>query len=163
MVIALLYRAGIRLSLFATVVAVVAGILWYAATVPTIPRQYSCGIAAALIVGGMSLSSVPKPKHALILTPILFLGDASYALYLTHTLAFALLGRLAATLSMNPLDYIWPYAGAMLVMSLLIAAATHLMFERPITLVLQRRIKDWRTAQIGARSAAYQTALPHRR
>jgi peptidoglycan/LPS O-acetylase OafA/YrhL len=44
MVIALVYRAGGRLPLWATIGLLVAGVIWLAATAATVPRLYSSGI-----------------------------------------------------------------------------------------------------------------------
>jgi peptidoglycan/LPS O-acetylase OafA/YrhL len=142
MVIALAYRAGIRVSLQVTLLSIVFAVVWYSLTVPAIPRQYSCGLTAALIVAGMSLSSIPSPKGGRTIGGIVFLGDISYALYLTHTLAFVFLAYVAAAFGVKPIDHVWPYAGAMLVAALLIAAATHLLFEKPVTKSLQKWIDD---------------------
>src|SRR5262249_15985950 len=114
MIIALAYRAGARLSIQATIISIVAAVFWYALTVPDLPRQYSCGLAATLIVAATSLSSISRPKISRILGSVVFLGDISYALYLTHTLAFAFLAWIVAAFGINPFDHIWPYAGAML-------------------------------------------------
>jgi len=140
MIIALAYRAGIRMSIQVTIISIAAAVFWYALTVPEMPRQYSCGLAAALIVAATSLSSILRPVTSRILRPVVFLGDISYALYLTHTLAFAFLAWIVATFAINPLDHMWPYAGAMLATALLVAAATHLVFEKPLTQALQKRI-----------------------
>jgi exopolysaccharide production protein ExoZ len=161
--IALVYRAGVRLPIPVTLISIVAAMVWYAVTVPSVPRQYSCGLAAALIVAGTSLSSMPRPKPGPILASVVFLGDASYALYLTHTLSFAFLGWIAAELAFNPLEHLWPYAGAMFAMSLMIAAVTHLIFERPITGLLQRRINDWRPLDAKSPTTTYPAVLPGRR
>jgi peptidoglycan/LPS O-acetylase OafA/YrhL len=88
----------------------------------------------------MSLSSIPSPKGGRIIGSIVFLGDISYALYLTHTLAFVFLAYVAAAFGVKPIDHVWPYAGAMLVTALLIAVATHLLFEKPVTKSLQKWI-----------------------
>ena len=69
MIIALAYRAGVRFSLQATIISIAAAVVWYVLAVPAIPRQYSCGLAAALIVAGTSLSSLPTPKSGRIIRP----------------------------------------------------------------------------------------------
>ena len=57
-------------------------------------------------------------------------------------LTFAFLAWIFAGLGIKSLDHLWPYLGAMLVTALLIAAATHFMFEKPMTKSLQRWIED---------------------
>jgi peptidoglycan/LPS O-acetylase OafA/YrhL len=142
MVIALVYRAGVRLSIQTTIGLIGFAAAWYMAAVPSVPRQFSCGIAAALIVAGMSLSSMPSPKSSPLVGTVIFLGDISYALYLTHILSFALVAWIVTELAINPLDHVWPYVGAMLAGGLLIASTTHLMFEKPVTKILQKWIHD---------------------
>jgi peptidoglycan/LPS O-acetylase OafA/YrhL len=159
MVIALLYRSGLRLSIGVTIALVVAGCGWYSFAVPWIPRPYSCGIAAALIVAGMSLSVMRGPKgpkgpkgikRGSIAASAVFLGDVSYALYLTHFLSFVFIAWVAAGLALNPVDYVWPYFGVMVAMSLLVASATHFGFERPLTKLLQRRLDARLRPRVGS-------------
>jgi len=64
MMIALVYRAGGRLPMWATISLIAIGFIWLAATLSLLPRPYSAGIAAALIVAGMALSSMPSPKRS---------------------------------------------------------------------------------------------------
>jgi peptidoglycan/LPS O-acetylase OafA/YrhL len=142
MLIALVYRAGVRLSIPATSALILLGLVWcVTSSILSIPRQFSFGITAALIVAGMSLSSMSAPKSGIIIVGIAFLGDVSYALYLTHHLSFDFLAWVATALAINPFDYVWPYFCAMLVTALLIASATHLIFERPVTKFLQKEIE----------------------
>jgi exopolysaccharide production protein ExoZ len=142
MAIALVYRAGIRLSIAATFSLIIVAFVWFAATALSLPRPYSCGIAAALIVAGASLTSIPRPKQGLIVTGVVFWGDASYSLYLTHILSFSLVAWCGAKLLVNPLDHVWGFVLAMLAVPLFIAAAAHLVFEKPMTRFFQKRIED---------------------
>jgi exopolysaccharide production protein ExoZ len=142
MMIALVYRAGIRLSISATVAVLIVALIWFAATVSSLPRPYSCGVTAALIVAGASLSSVPRPNGGPIITGVVFLGDASYAIYLTHILSFNFMSWIVAKMAINPLDHVWGFVIAMLTIPLFIAAGTHLLFEKPITKFFQKRIED---------------------
>jgi peptidoglycan/LPS O-acetylase OafA/YrhL len=114
MIIALVYRAGVRLSMWATISLIIAAFIWFAATVPSVPRPYSAGIAAALIVAGMSLSSMSSPKGSLFVRGVLFLGDISYALYCTHLLSFSFVAWTVSKLAISPVGHAWTYFGAML-------------------------------------------------
>src|SRR5262245_59890866 len=67
MVIALVYRAGGRLPLWATIGLLIVGVIWLATTAATVPRLYSSGIAAALIVAALSLSSMSSPKRGVVI------------------------------------------------------------------------------------------------
>jgi exopolysaccharide production protein ExoZ len=140
MIIALAYRAGVRLSIWTTIGSIAVGCIWFAATIDSLPRPYSAGITAALIVAGMSLSSLPSPKSRVI-RGVVFLGDMSYALYLTHLLSFSFVAWIVAKLAINPAGHAWTYFAATLATGLLIAAATYLMVEKPTTKFLKRWIE----------------------
>jgi exopolysaccharide production protein ExoZ len=137
MVIALVYRAGRRLPMWASVGLLMAGVIWLAATVPAVPRLYSSGIAAALIFAALSLSSMSSPKGALV-RGVVFLGDISYSLYCTHLLSFSFVAWIVAGLAIGPIGHAWAYMGVMLAAGLVIAAATYLLFEKPTTELLKR-------------------------
>jgi exopolysaccharide production protein ExoZ len=139
MVIALIFRAGIRLPIGATITLLLVAGIWFVAPLPPMPRQFAFGIPAALIVAGMSLSSMPSPRLPAIAVA-LFLGDISYALYLTHDLSYTFVAWIAAPLAIDPLAHTWLYASVMGAMALLVASATYLLFERPTTKFLQKRI-----------------------
>ena len=141
MMIALVYRAGRRLSMWATISLLAVGFIWLAATLPSLPRQYSAGIGAALIVAGVSLSSRSSPKDTPFVRGVVFLGDMSYALYCTHLLTFSFVAWTVANLAISPVGHAWTYMGVMLATGLVIAAGTYLMFEKPTTNFLKRLIK----------------------
>ncbi len=141
MMIALIYREGGRLSIWGTISLIIAAFIWFAATVPSVPRPYSAGITAALIVAGVSLSSMSSPKGSPFIRGVVFLGDISYALYCTHLLSFSLVAWIVTKLAINPVGHAWTYFGVMLATGLVIAAATYLMFEKPTTIFLKRLIE----------------------
>jgi peptidoglycan/LPS O-acetylase OafA/YrhL len=160
MMIALVYRAGGRLSIWATMSLLIAAFIWFAATVPSVPRPYSAGIAAALIVAGLSLSSISSPKGSPLIRGVVFLGDISYALYCTHLLSFSFVAWIVAKLAISPVGHAWAYFGAMLATGLVIAVGTYLMFEKPTTNFLKRLIERPRlpaTSAITKYSAVPQT------
>jgi exopolysaccharide production protein ExoZ len=140
MIIALIYRAGGRLSVWATIGLIIVAYIWFEATIPTVPRPYSAGIAAALIVAGVSLSSMSSPKGSPIIRGVVFLGDISYALYCTHLLSFSFVAWTLTKLAISPVGHAWTYMGAMLATGLVVAAGTYLMFEKPTTNFLKRLI-----------------------
>ena len=159
MMIALVYRAGGRLSMWATMSMITAGVIWLAATSPALPRLYSAGVAAALIVAGMSLSTKPSPRHSPIVRSVVFLGDMSYALYCTHLLTFSLVAWTVTNHAINPFGHTWAYMGAMLTAGLVVGAATYLTFEKPTTNFLKRLIKRPRPL-VGSSIANYSTVPP---
>ncbi|MGA7490837.1 MAG: acyltransferase [Xanthobacteraceae bacterium] len=141
MTIALVYRAGVRLSLWTTIGSIIVAVTWLTATLDSLPRPYSAGIAAALIVAGMSLSSMPSPKRSALIRGVVFLGDSSYALYCTHLLSFSLVGWSVTGVAVSPVGHAWAYMAVMLATGLAIAAATYLIFEKPTTNFLKTLIK----------------------
>jgi exopolysaccharide production protein ExoZ len=156
MAIALVYRAGGRLPLWATIGLLIAGVVWLMATVPAVPRLYSSGIAAASIVAALSLSSMSSPKGSLV-RGVVFLGDISYSLYCTHLLSFSLVAWIVAGLAIGPIGHAWAYMAVMLATGLVVAAATYLMFEKPTTDFLKRLIERPRrpvSVTAGLRGAA---------
>jgi exopolysaccharide production protein ExoZ len=166
MMIALVYRAGGRLSMWATMSLIIVGIIWLAVTSPSLPRPYSAGVAAALIVAGMSLSSKPSPRYSPFVRSVVFLGDISYSLYCTHLLTFGLVAWTVTNLAISPLDHAWAYMAAMLTAGLVVAAATYLTFEKPTTNFLKKLIKRPRSpmkSAIGIYSTVpHPSSLPQR-
>jgi exopolysaccharide production protein ExoZ len=143
MIIALVYRAGVRLSMWATISLIIVAFIWLPQTIamPSVPRPFSAGIAAALIVAGMSLSSLPSPKASSLIRGAVFLGDISYSLYLTHLLSFSFVAWIVTQLVISPVGHAWMYFGAMLAIGLAVAAGTYLVFEKPTTNFLKRLIE----------------------
>jgi peptidoglycan/LPS O-acetylase OafA/YrhL len=156
MMIALVYRTGGRVSMWATIGLIIAAFIWFAATVPSVPRPFSAGIAAALIVAAVSLSSRSSPKGSRFIRGVVFLGDISYSLYLTHLLSFSFVAWIVTKLAISPVGHAWAYFGAMLATGLIVAAGTYLMFEKPTTNFLKRVIErpgppvNWPTTQHSA-------------
>jgi peptidoglycan/LPS O-acetylase OafA/YrhL len=141
MMVALVHRAGARLPLWVTIGLIIAGVGWLVATIPSLARPYSAGVAAALIVAGLSLSSMSSPKGSPIIRGVVFLGDISYALYCTHLLSFSLVAWTCGKFAISPAGHAWTYMSVMLATGLVIAAATYLLFEKPMTNFLKRLIE----------------------
>jgi exopolysaccharide production protein ExoZ len=142
MMIALVYRAGARLPIWVTISLILAGLIWLTSTTtPSVPRPYSAGIAAALIVAGMSLSSMSSPKRGPLIWGAVFLGDISYSLYCTHLLSFSFVGWTVKSLAISPVGHAWMYMAVMLATGLVVAAGTYLMFEKPTTDFFKSLIK----------------------
>jgi exopolysaccharide production protein ExoZ len=142
MFIALAYRAGWKIPSWVSTLLVVG-----AATAIIIPtfigydpglRPIAYGIPAALIVAGATLSRATLRPSPLVAFAVL-LGDSSYALYLTHPIVHTLPRRLFSTF-MNPKGYPVSYGCLLIALSIAVAIAVHLLFERPVTKWLQARI-----------------------
>ena len=138
MMIALAYRANIRLAPWATIGLLVSALTLYAATFPdagAIPRQFSWGVPAALIVAAVALSRIARSTTPAI-GIIVFFGDMSYALYLTHNITLPLVVPAVARI-VQPVQP-WLCGTAMFVVCVVIGAVTYLLFERPITRILRQ-------------------------
>jgi len=145
MLIALAYREGIRLPAAAAWALGIAACVGYAAMYNPPGawgewRVLFWGLPSAALVASCALSEStwrPGPGGRFFG----LLGDASYSLYLVHPLTFPLvrwtIGR-AFDFSAVP----WVYAGIAYVAAIVAAVACYLLFERPITRALQRRLRE---------------------
>ena len=141
MVIALLYREGVRLpraAAWALGAAAVAGFA-AAATPNSEWRVLFWGLPSAALVASCALSeSTWRPGPAGRFFGLL--GDASYSLYLVHPLTFPLvrwtIGRWFDFSSVP-----WLYAAIAYAAAIAASILCYLMFEKPITRALQRRLK----------------------
>ncbi|WP_274631332.1 acyltransferase family protein [Arvimicrobium flavum] len=87
-------------------------------------------LAAALLIGVLALEKAGAVRH---LRPMLYLGDASYSIYLFHTFAISVVAKLAALLAM-------PAAAAMIlavVAGVTIGTAAYEMLEKPMIAVFK--------------------------
>ncbi|HWP17032.1 MAG TPA: acyltransferase [Xanthobacteraceae bacterium] len=141
MLIAALYREGVRLpplAVWALGLAAIAG--YAAAAVPTSEwRVLFWGLPGAALVAACALSQ--KTWHPGAAGRFFgLLGDASYSLYLVHPLTFPLVRWTIGRLFVGT-DAGWVYAAIAWLAAIAASVACYLMFERPITRALQRRLK----------------------
>jgi peptidoglycan/LPS O-acetylase OafA/YrhL len=143
MLIALSYREGFRLSPAAAWALGIAACAGYAAAATPNGewRILFWGLPGAALVASCALSSSTwRPGAAGRFFGLL--GDASYSLYLVHPLIFPLVRWTAGRLfdfSAIP----WVYAGIAYVAAIAASVVCYLLFERPITRALQRRLRAW--------------------
>jgi len=133
------FQRALQLPLPLRLAAIAAGTAAIAATIflPSQDRLIFFGIPAALIVAGATLGA-PIGNGRVVRTLVL-LGDASYALYLTHPLMtrlFATTVRHVAGLDSLASQAL--YFVIALATSIGFAILVHLVIERPITTTLQR-------------------------
>ncbi|HMO30521.1 acyltransferase [Enterovirga sp.] len=106
------------------------------------PRLAGYGLPALLLVGAVALAR-PAQGAGRLPASLVFLGDASYSLYLVHLPALTALRLLAGRLGLAPVSA----AGAVAFMAASVAAAivaailSYLAFERPVTRLLRERIE----------------------
>ena len=141
MMIALAWREGVQLRRVTAAVLVIAG--FAALALGTIasgwPRLLVWGVPAATIVAGAVLAGPREP--GMITRALVFLGDASYSIYLVHWLAILALTGVVAYLRLDIAAAPWAYVAAHALFALVCSVAVYLVFERPVTRVLQRRLR----------------------
>jgi exopolysaccharide production protein ExoZ len=140
MLIALIYRSGFRMKSALAAVIVVAALAAIAASGRwnELPRVIVWGLPSACMVGALALAEYSATPNRLW-RGLSFLGDASYALYLVHPLAITLPRRVFPRV-IDPATSPWLYAALLIATALIAAAVVHVLVEKPITRVLQRRI-----------------------
>jgi exopolysaccharide production protein ExoZ len=104
------------------------------------PRLVLWGVPAAAIVAGAVLAG-PR-QHGPIARALVFLGDASYSIYLVHWLAILALTALVAYLRLDIAAAPWAYVAAQALFALVASVAVYLVFEKPVTRALQRRLRE---------------------
>lgn len=145
--LALLYRDGIRIGrgVYWTLLAAAAAILIWSATQnhffpPSDDRRLLFwGVPMLFTVAAMTLSRVP------VLTGPFwrfwgFIGDASYSIYLIHTLMITL-PRVLLARYIAPADAPWLYVALMVVLAFVPGILAYLWLEKPLLVYLQRKIE----------------------
>jgi peptidoglycan/LPS O-acetylase OafA/YrhL len=147
MALALLYRCGVRLPqpmaylLAAAALAIFFGTL----TSNPQPRWLVWGVPAAMLVASVTLAN----RSAFVPATVIALGDASYALYLTHP-AVNVITRHAAWKGayIPPATAPWLYLIATVLLSILVAFAVHYWAERPVSEYLKRKLATPQQRQV---------------
>ena len=145
MAIAFALREGLRLPLWlaAAMVAIGIGMIAWtgmdASGITIVPRQIIWGGGAALIVAGATLAQARALPDGRVTKALCLLGDASFSLYLLHTLVFCTV-RMYVPKHLSPVAHPWVYATLLVCSAIGVAIAVYLHFERPLTKMLQRRI-----------------------
>jgi exopolysaccharide production protein ExoZ len=134
--LALAHRAGWRLPASAALVLAAIGIagLLVNSGAATELRPLTVGLPALMLVAAAALGPT-LPTGALTRLGIL-LGDASYALYLSHPLFIRSLREVWLKLA-DPAWPLWLYALLCVAVACLAAIPIYLLFERPVTRLLQ--------------------------
>ena len=110
------------------------------------------GLPALAICAGAVLPEQP-PEAAGVRKPLVFLGDASYALYLSHPFALNLVALFWNRAGLaNPYLYI----ALSCIFSLFVGGAVHAFIEKPMTRYLNQRLKQRQGGAIRRKAALSQ-------
>lgn len=147
MVLALAYRDGVRIgpAAYWALLAVATAVLGWSASQNHFfspsdnLRLFVWGVPMLFIVAAMTLSRTP------VLTGPFwrfwgFVGDASYSVYLIHTLTIAV-PRLLLARTIAPTDAPWLYVGLMVVLAFVPGLLAYVYLEKPLLGYFQRKIE----------------------
>ena len=107
-------------------------------------RLLAWGLPAAMIIAGATLEEADEEASRL-LAPVtragLLLGDASYALYLSHPFVVVLVRKLALAGGAYPVLGPWGVIATTLLAACAIALLTHHLIEKPMIAALRKRFE----------------------
>ena len=142
MLLALAYREGVQLPYAASVGLMLAGALGFVASAffddSMAWRTIAWGVPATAVLAGSVLSK-ESPTPAPLARTFVFLGDASYSLYLVHYVVLALLPQ--SRLRWFEAAPEWSYGLFLMAASIAIAVMVYLLFENPTRRWLQARLR----------------------
>ncbi len=104
-----------------------------------LPRVLCWGVPTALLVAAAVLA--PALPQGRAVRALAALGDASYALYLTHPFVIVAGRKLWLASGLAPVLGFWPLVAAMLAAAVALALAVHRLVERPLV----RAAQGWLT------------------
>ncbi|WP_197086723.1 acyltransferase [Bradyrhizobium sp. LTSPM299] len=137
MYLGLIYQSGFRVGRIAAIALVLSGM---ALGYPEFnwPAVFSAGLPAMLIVGGLVLCPPLKESGATLWLTIL--GDASYSIYLSHTLVLRPFRDVWARLVDGAWSPVLFFIAGVLV-SIAVGCAIHYAIERPMLRFFSRRLR----------------------
>lgn len=105
------------------------------------PRLMLYGLPALSLVGSVVLAR-PNERRSRLPASLVFLGDASYSLYLVHLLALTAVRLVAGRLGLTPETAIEAvgFVVASVAAAIVVACFSYVLFERPVTRLLRRAI-----------------------
>lgn len=107
-------------------------------------RPLWMGVPALIACAGPALIREPaQERHGPLMRALVFGGDTSYALYLTHPFSINIVALLMPRLGVSDP---WAYVAIAFAAAYLGAAAAYLFFERPLTLAINNRLSRRRPA-----------------
>ncbi len=138
-----LFKAGFRLSGAVSMMVMAAGTaLLFHPRFSGLPEsdlvvRLADAVPCAILLAGAMLGPQVDVARYRLLMPALWVGDASYSLYLVHEFGLRPL-RLAWTAGVGGSVSLWLFVAAGIVLSLGLAFTTYWLFERPVTNWLNR-------------------------
>jgi peptidoglycan/LPS O-acetylase OafA/YrhL len=161
--LALAWRHGWRFSGWITGPVLAVALAWlagdvagmngfdaWAAETNGFSRLLNCGVPMALICGALVLRHRPiEPVHPLT-RAIAALGDASYALFLSHPTMIVFARKLYVAAGWATSWGYWPLVVGEVAFGLVLAIALHLYIAKPLTEALYRLLLNARPAPIPA-------------
>jgi peptidoglycan/LPS O-acetylase OafA/YrhL len=147
MLLGFAYYEGARMPQWLAAVLLVAGfaglcLVWPLLNAAGGQRALATGIPAAFVVGAATLGNFSLTGWFWRL-PVM-VGNASYALYLTHGLVVPATFVLFRATNLDQGDAAWLVFPAATIASVLVAIAAYHGFERPMTSTLRRRASAFR-------------------
>jgi exopolysaccharide production protein ExoZ len=142
--------AALTLTTIAVVFVIVMGPLWGWNQI--LPRLLYAGMPAALLVAAAALGPSVTPTRSVTL--LVAVGDASYSLYLTHPFVIRPLRNLWIALHGGSLP-LGLYVVVCVFVAIVGAIAIYRLVEKPLTSVLQRRVR------VLAKSRGEMIAMPN--
>ncbi|GJD56157.1 acyltransferase family protein [Methylobacterium dankookense] len=134
-----LFTARIAVPRAAALAAFVIGLGLLVALDGALPKFLAASLPAALVVGGLALyeRGAAVPRFA----PARHLGDASYALYLSHPLALGVLAAVLAKLGPAASPHWLPVLAVLMVGSMVAGSLIYRLVERPATEGARRLVR----------------------
>ena len=141
----------------ALIIISVSAVLWHG-HLEGWPRSLAYGVPALLLVFGSLQFEAWARRHPV--TPMRYLGDISYSLYLTHVIALPAVTALFSKWAGPKLPAIWAYPALALAASIAVAMVSYALMERPLTQRLRRLVEIRSDQRPTARPAAPDPTQP---
>jgi exopolysaccharide production protein ExoZ len=141
-----------RLPKLPTAIAAIAILIFaYAILVKTpSPGQWAY-VLPAIIVGSMLLMA--RAGVDIKWRPLVILGDASYAIYLTHTLVMGVIRRISPrVLDLGKSEITWCLA--LLALCVVLGVAVHLVIEKPMLRFIRSQIAAHKRGRVAVQASA---------
>jgi exopolysaccharide production protein ExoZ len=145
MAIALAMREGLRIPISISVMFVIAGFALLVVTDPVanVSRVAGWGGGAALIVAGLVLADTGKSAAPRWLYPLVLLGDASYALYLIHSIVPIAMERFSIARAIAPKEHPLVFVGVFFATSIALALILNVVdnsFRKRVRALFRKRV-----------------------